>query len=88
MNRFLLAAAILVISTSAFAQANSPSRKGDKCWTVTDQRGFGYWGGCSSGRDELKRRDQDYRDKNLDRGRGGDIGGMGNVGGGGGEGGR
>ena len=90
MNRFLLVAGALVISTSAFAQANSPTRKGDKCWNVVDLRGFGYWGKCSDVRpDPAKRRYHGLddrlgeRDRMLSR----DDSGIANMSGGGGGGG-
>jgi hypothetical protein len=56
MKRFLLVAAALVISTSAFAGAGSPVRQGNKCWAETDrQRGFGFWDQCAD-RAEIARR--------------------------------
>ncbi|MDI3469341.1 MAG: hypothetical protein OJF62_001404 [Pseudolabrys sp.] len=55
MKRFLLVAAALVISTSAFADAGGPIVRGHKCWAQTDQRGFGFWDQCAD-RHELARR--------------------------------
>jgi hypothetical protein len=55
MKRFLLVMAALAISTSAFAQANGPVRQGNKCWAITDQRGFGFWDTCASHQEILDR---------------------------------
>ncbi|MCZ7656833.1 MAG: hypothetical protein M5U07_02785 [Xanthobacteraceae bacterium] len=46
MKRFLLSAALVVVSSAAMAQIVTPSRIGNKCWVMTDHRGYGYWESC------------------------------------------
>ena len=46
MKRCLLAVALVAISSAAFAQGAGPTRMGNKCFVLTDYRGFGYWTPC------------------------------------------
>ncbi len=49
MKTFVLVFAALTISTAAFAvDGSGPVRRGDKCWSGSDQRGFGFWDRCAS----------------------------------------
>jgi hypothetical protein len=48
MKRALLAMALVMISGAAFAEAGQPTKNGDRCWVLTDSRGFGYWDQCAS----------------------------------------
>ncbi len=51
MTRILFVTAALLASSSAFAEtydANGPIRHGNRCWAVSDSRGFGYWDTCAS----------------------------------------
>ena len=49
MQTVILAFAALTVTTAAFAEAGGPVRNGNKCWAVTDQRGFGFWDKCAAG---------------------------------------
>jgi hypothetical protein len=49
MKTIILVLATLTVTTSAFAQAGGPIRSGNKCWAVTDQRGYGFWDKCATG---------------------------------------
>jgi hypothetical protein len=86
MKRFLLVAAAIVISTSAFAQAGGPVRQGNKCWVLTDARGFGFWDQCADQK-ELDRENKGHRgmfDRAVTSSTGVGVGGDGGGGGGGG----
>jgi len=49
MKTLILALAALTVTTAAFAEAGGPIRSGNKCWAVTDQRGYGFWDKCATG---------------------------------------
>jgi len=91
MKRFLLVIAAVVISTSAFADAGGPTRKGNKCWAVTDHaRGFGFWDHCADTTQGLDVDKHQGRTLKFDRAATPDsgVGNGGDGGGGGGGGGR
>jgi hypothetical protein len=59
MTRILFVIAALATSTSAFAAStyadpNGPIRSGNKCWAISDARGFGYWDACASKQEVLE----------------------------------
>jgi hypothetical protein len=87
MKKFLLVLAAIVISTSAFAQANGPVRQGNKCWAAIDQRGFGFWDSCADRQEIVERGKQDGRHFTFDEARTVSPDSIGNAAGGGGGGG-
>jgi hypothetical protein len=96
MKRLILALAAVAISTSAFAQAGGPIRQGNKCWAVTDQRGFGFLDQCADAREVAARGQLQGLTRQFDQPRtvaadnigNAAGGGGGGAGGGGGNGGR
>jgi hypothetical protein len=59
VKTFILVVAALTVSTAAFAEPNGPTRRGDKCWVVMDQRGFGFWDRCATGQELTSRNRQE-----------------------------
>jgi hypothetical protein len=49
MKALFVAMGLVAVSTSAFAQPGGPIVQGNKCWAITDGRGFGYWDSCATG---------------------------------------
>ena len=49
MKTLILVLAALTVTTSAFAQNGGPMRQGNKCFAITDQRGYGFWDKCAQG---------------------------------------
>ena len=49
MKTVILVLAALTVTTSAFAQGGGPIRQGNKCFALTDQRGYGFWDKCAQG---------------------------------------
>jgi hypothetical protein len=84
MKRLILVLAALAISTTAFAQAGSPVRQGNKCWAATDQRGFGFWDVCADRQETARRGLEQGRTGSFDAPRTVAADNIGNAAGGGG----
>jgi len=87
MKPILIAIGLIAMSSAAFADGR-PTVQGNKCWAISDSRGFGYWDNCASGAELAeKNREQGYKD-DIPRARTQpDIDSTGGAGGGGGGGG-
>ena len=67
MKTIILAFAVLAVSTAAFAQSDGsgPVRRGDRCWSESDQRGFGFWDRCAGMDLQAARNKYHGQDRNI-----------------------